>query len=600
MLDSVKPRIDRLPKTAELALAFLSAFGLVISWYNSRIIDEKPLSILGFISSLSPFYWVFMPICLIALFYAAAHGREKLTAFLILLLGIYAELPRLIFTQPYQLESFHQAQVYHVVSNGSTLDSSYPMPQSGVMHSILWAESQLVTGVDARLIVLYIAPVLLVSFSALILYALLRKQLGILLSSALSVFFLAFGVEVIYTNHYGQIFPYYAIFWPLLSRSATSRVGGRRYIVLLFIVSAALAFTHIGASFSLSLDLLLVSLVLYFLAYIRHTQFSFRGSIGYLAMACYLLLWDVFNPSMGTQVTDRLVMMVESFTNLINLDFLGLQAPSTRFNASMVPLYRVLLNLKFILVFTFSFIIPAAFTLMLLHKTSTRVMGTRSRIKNIPSEIKERMANSPFFTVIFCSWLLHVGLIGIGLAGGWGIERWAQLSIIIVLVYISTILTSLRKKDQKKLGKLMIMAAILFMLLGIQVKWDVTFTYIQIPNKSISLGRFTYLHSGPELIYTSAIGGDPLLFRQLYGPKTRVWEEGVALDDLFEAPIVNQSFLLVDSGVTGSMQAKYRFDKPLLEVFREFYNNQTQRMNVVYVNDDENNIRALLVKPGKT
>jgi len=289
-------------------LTFLSGLGLVISWYYSWAVDEKPLSIAGFVSSLSPFYWIFLPICSVAVFYVAWRGREKLTAILILFLAIYVELPRLVFTQPYQLEAFHQAQVYHVVSQGSALDSSYPPPQGEVIHSILWAMSQLVTGVDARIMVLYIAPVFLIASSALILYALFRKPLGVLLSSALTVFFLAFGFEVIYTNHYGQIFPYYAIFWPLLSRLTTSKVNGRRYFVLLFVVTAALTLTHIGASFSLSLNLLLASFAIYFGAFVIRTKLPVKGSIGCLAMACTLLLWGISNPVYGSTVAVRLEM----------------------------------------------------------------------------------------------------------------------------------------------------------------------------------------------------------------------------------------------------------------------------------------------------
>ena len=598
LLNSTQFEIHSLTsRIVELVLTFLSALGLVISWYHSWAVDEKPLSIPGFVSSLSPFYWIFLPICLVALLYVAWRGREKLTAVLILLLAIYAELPRLVFTQPYQLEAFHQAQVYHVIREGSALGSSYPMPQGEVNHSILWAISQLVTGIDARIMVLYIAPVFLVAFSALILYALFRKPLGILLSSALAVFFLGFGFEVIYTNHYGQIFPYYAMFWPLLSRWTTSKVGGRRYFILLFIVTTALTFTHIGASLSLSLTLLLASLGIYFGAFIIQTKLPVRGSIGRLAMVCNLLLWGVLNPVFGRTVGGRLQMMFNGFTNLFRLSFQGLEYPHVRFPAMMVSEYSLLLNLKSILVFIFALVLPAALSFMVFYATS-RGEGGGSRGRNPLSMMKEKIANSTFFSLIACSWLFHVGLIAVGIAGGWAIGRWFQFSIIVVLVYIATILVSLRKKDLKKLGKVMIIAAILFMLVGIHPKWDVTFTYIQIPNRSILLNKFTYQHSGPELVYTSMISPHHDLYRELYGPKTQVSVERVSLNDLLQAPIVNQPFLIVDSGVVGSMEAKYTFDRPLLEIFQEFYANQSQRMNVVYVND-EKNVRALLVEPGE-
>lgn len=581
-------------RIVELVLTFLSGLGLVISWYYSWAVDEKPLSIPGFVSSLSPFYWIFLPICLVALFYVAWRGREKLTAILILFLAIYAEFPRLVFTQPYQLEAFHQAQVYHVISEGSALSSGYPPPQGDVNHSILWAMSQLVTGVDARIIVLYIAPVFLIASSALILYALFRKPLGVLWSSALTVFFLAFGFEVIYTNHYGQIFPYYAIFWPLLSRLTNSKVNGRRYFVLLIIVTTALTFTHIGASLSLSLNLLLASLAIYFGAFVIQTKLPVKGSIGRLAMVCSLLLWGIFNPVYRGTVRVRLEMMFNGFTSLFKLGFPGLEFPYERFPAAMVPEYSLLLNLKFILVFTFALIIPIALSFMAFYAISRRE-GAGSGRRNLLSVMKEKIANSTFFSLIACSWLFHVGLIAVGIAGGWAIERWFQFSIIVVLVYIATILASLRKRDLKKLSKVMIMAAILFMLVGIHVKWDVTFTYLQIPNRSILLNKFTYEHSGSELLYTSVGSPGPHLYKELYGPKTWVFMEAV---DVLQASVINTTFLVIDSGVVRSIEAKYTFDRPLLESFQEFFANQSQRMNVVYVND-EKNVRALLVEPGE-
>lgn len=598
LLNSTGPRIHSLiSRIVELVLTFLSGLGLVVSWYHSWPVDEKPLSIPEFVSSLSPFYWIFLPTCLIALFYVAWRGKEKLTAILILFLAVYAELPRLVFTQPYQLEAFHQAQVYHVISKKSALDSSYPPPVGEVNHSILWAISQLITGIDARIIVLYIAPVFLIASSALILYSLFRKPLGIILSSALTVFFLAFDFEVIYTNYYGQIFPYYAIFWPLLLRLTTSKVGRRQYFILLFIVTTALTFTHIGASFSLSLSLLLASLALYFGAFVTQTKLPVEGLAGRLAMVCNLLIWGTLNPVFGGTVATRLEMMFSGFTNLLRLDVPAVKYPYERFPAMIVPEYSFLVNLKFFLVLTFSLILPLGLSFMVFFKATSRGEGAPSRRSGLLSVIR-RIQNSKFLSLITWCWLFHVGLIAVGLSGGWAVGRWFQLSMIVVLVYIATILASLRKKDLEKLGKVMIIAAILFMLVGIHVKWDVTFTYVQIPNRSILLNKFTYQHSGPELFYTSVTSPDKDLYRELYGPKTRVVMDTVSLDNLSQGNVINQSFLIIDSGVVRSIEAKYIFDRPLLEIFQEFYANQSQRMNVVYVND-EKNIRALLVEPGE-
>jgi len=68
---------------------------------------------------------------------------------------------------------------------------------------------------------------------------------------------------------------------------------------------------------------------------------------------------------------------------------------------------------------------------------------------------------------------------------------------------------------------------------------------------------------------------------------------------LLQASVINTTFLVIDSGVVrSSMEAKYTLDRPLLESFQEFFANQSQRMNVVYMND-EKNLRVLLVEPGE-
>lgn len=401
-------------KAAEV-LTFVCSIGLVISWCYSSVIDEKPLTIAGFVFSLSPLYWVFLTITLISLFYAALRGKEKLIIVLIIILAMYSELPRLIFTQPYQLEAFHQAQVYHVVREGSALDANYPMPEGSVVHSIMWAMEQLVTGVDVQLLVLFIVPILLMVSSALILYSLFRKPLGILMSSVLTVFFLAFSVEVIYTNHYGQLFPYYALFWPLLIRLLTSKTYGRHYFALLLVITTALTLGHYGASFSLSLFLLMASITIFLGASAMNSKFSFKRWTGFVALACNLLLWSAINPGLKQTIGTRIIMMVDGFMNLLQFSFPVLDYPEARFQGGMVFEYRFLLYVKYVLVISFSLVIPAALTLFFLRATS-RAEGTR--FKNPLSMMKEKMAGSlPWFTIVL-AWIFHLGLIVIGLVEG--------------------------------------------------------------------------------------------------------------------------------------------------------------------------------------
>lgn len=582
---------------SEILLIIISAIGLFFSWLYSSPIDEKPISISGFLSHLSPIFWVFFLFCLGTVLYVAYKGRSKLTAVPIFLTVLYMQMPRFLFTHPYQYEEFHQAKIFRMIETGSI---SGPFWWSGgdVGNAIMGTGFQQITNLPSQTVILYISPVLLLGISAIVLYSLFKREIGEVLSASLSLLFLGFSFNLLFANHYAQVFPYLAVFFPILLKYVCSDRGNSGYFLSLMTVGGALAITHLGAAFSLALGLICVVLSERVVSFLSGKSHVMKWSAGLVSLSITLILWDIFNPAIVGHAVDRIETTFSSFENLITLSFAT--NPAERFagiGATIRPLYSFLVNLKTTLAFLFAVTFPLL-VFFLCARKYYKSFSLKDRLRIFFKESLEK--RNSFLPIILPFWLLHLVLIFIGYTvGGWPSLRFYQFSVIVIISLVATNLIILKEKRPeylKDLTKYFVIGAILFAVIGFHVKWDTSFTYTQIPNGTMEMNHFAFQHSGAQFKYAST--GSPVhLFQVWYRPEPGFRHSSVSPYKERNKGYFSGRYFLIDPYPYVSMSSKYSFDTPPLQAVEEIFIEMKKKSNVIYMNSQSERVRAILTRP---
>jgi len=187
--------------------------------------------------------------------------KKTLTLLLITLLPLYVEFPRLIYVNAFQMEYFHQAQIYHVLNTGMVTDSFYPFPRSDVAHSIMVTAWTMISGLHADLLVSHIAPIYarlsLVLITIASVYAFLKDdRIRRLALITMPIVILVADTEPTVMSHYTYALPLYMLSaYRMLSKDL------RNWIFIVPLISSALAVTHIYFSTLVFLALLITAIV---------------------------------------------------------------------------------------------------------------------------------------------------------------------------------------------------------------------------------------------------------------------------------------------------------------------------------------------------
>jgi hypothetical protein len=185
----------------------------------------------------------------------------------ILLFSAYLEMPRLLYTNTFQTEYFHQAQVYHVANYGVVTDPGYSFPKSDVSHAITAASLALVSGVNLDFIVGNLSPLCL-KFIMVLLAALLVTSFGKNLQTNCKIFLMTIPLfvivcdtELLATNHYAYALPLYMMLIFLLLKKGVVATSKSGWLIMLSITTSTLIITHIYFATVIIAPFLVVSLI---------------------------------------------------------------------------------------------------------------------------------------------------------------------------------------------------------------------------------------------------------------------------------------------------------------------------------------------------
>lgn len=160
---------------------------------------------------------------------------------------MYMDLPRFMYENCFQMEYFHQAQVFHVLNYGRATDPEYPYPVADVAHAIFSAIFIDVTSLQAGYAVSHILPIILrlvlaISMLNIATYFKTSKySIYLLIMTPLYVFIS--DTEPSFTNHYTFVLPLFAFFIYLMIKFESE--GQSRLHILLLLIASALVFSHI-------------------------------------------------------------------------------------------------------------------------------------------------------------------------------------------------------------------------------------------------------------------------------------------------------------------------------------------------------------------
>ncbi|PUA31613.1 MAG: hypothetical protein B7O98_08935 [Zestosphaera tikiterensis] len=260
MVCGLSPRNSAENKCKLVLLLFIAAFLLIVSPLYSGYIDKVLIADASYVFRNLPYtfylgFAIVNVLLVVFIYIAIKHGHVYpfLFTFAIMLYMLYLEYPRLLYPNAFQIEYFHQAQIYHALNYGMVTDPGYSFPRSDVAHAIWTASLIMLTDMPKDFSVSYVAPILVrlalivIACSMVLKYSEnISNHFACVLILALPLYILISDTEPLFINHYSYALPLYLLLLYVVSRrdlNLEHRLVSH-FILLVFIV-ASITITHI-------------------------------------------------------------------------------------------------------------------------------------------------------------------------------------------------------------------------------------------------------------------------------------------------------------------------------------------------------------------
>ncbi|NAZ13371.1 MAG: hypothetical protein GU359_04370 [Desulfurococcales archaeon] len=552
-------------------------------------------------------YWLGITTLVLGLFLNPSLKSVQITILSAMLSVAYIELPRLMYENVFQIEYFHQAQVFHALNYGLVTDPKYPFPVSDVAHAILSAIFINVTDLEAVYVVSHLLPIILrliLAISMLCIVAGFRtSKYYLYLLTIAPLYVVISDTEPSFTNHYIFVLPLYGVLIYLLTR-LDDEERFELYILLIIVVSA-ITISHIYFA-----TLIIISLFTYLLFNNIVKKVASLKMTYILASITIFLIWHGYASDWSIQkfyaeLNYALLPAIDRFLSFEINPLIYVYKAQERYGSIPIKIdYSNILFLKNIMVLSINLIILFITFFSLLY------LFYRQKFRKV---IQELLIKRTIYI-----WSLSAIFLAIyGATGTAHPQRVLESFIIpnygvlLLLLRISerrpntfkieSIKTEkvFKNKTFLSLIKIMILIAILASVLFIPFKiityWGTSLTYIGFSQKYIHEAMFIatygdprtpihYVGSTPYWFLTEIISKWPgLRVYDLNGPEGEMYFTETLINIRHSLNISESHYIYNSLSSLYAMRAKY-FIEPLLSDFIENYEELINKINVIYTN----------------
>jgi hypothetical protein len=571
-------------------------------------IDKSNIDSAFYVLGRLPFiYWTGVSVLISIMLLSLLQKSFSLVILLTIISVAYIELPRLMYENGFQIEYFHQAQVFHALNCGSVTDPKYPFPVSDVAHAIFSAIFVNVTDLEVIYVVSHLLPIILrlvLAISMLCIVAGFRTSKHYLyLLTIAPLYVIISDTEPSFTNHYIFVLPLYGILIYLLTRLDDEEQF--ELYTLLMIVASTIIISHIYFATLITISLftyLLFNNIAKKVAGLKIT-YTLASIIIFLIWHGYASEWSI--QKFYAELNYALLPAIDRFLAFEINPLIYVYKAQERYGSIPIKIdYSNILFLKNIVVLSINLIILFITFFSLLYL----FYGQKFR-KAIQELLTKR-------TVYIWS-LSAISLAIYGVTGTAHPQRVLESFIIpnygVLLLLLRTLerrpntfkIESIRTEKVFKnkmflsLIKIMILIAILASVLFIPFKiityWGTSLTYIGFSQKYIHEAMFiaTYgdprtpiHHVGPTPYWflTEIISKWPgLRVYDLNGPEGEVYFTGTIANIENSLNMSESHHIYYSLSSLRAIRAKYDIEN-LLNAFIESFDKLSSKTNVIYVN----------------
>ena len=576
-------------------------------------IDKSSIDTAFYVLNMLPLiYWISVYTLVFTLMLSLARKNVALCILLLILSVAYVELPRLMYENGFQIEYFHQAQIFHVLNYGTVTDPRYPFPVSDVAHAIFSSAFIYVTGLEANYAISHLLPILLrivLTISILSIITYLRNSKYYLYFLIIAPLYVIISdTEPSFANHYIFVLPLYGMLIYLLV-ILDCEENAKLYVPLLLITSAII-FSHIYFA-----TLVIISLLthLFFNKMIKNRTHLYERWILLLAIIFfiwhgYACTWSI--EKIYVEINYALLPAIDRFLSFEINPFIYFFKAEERYGSIPIKIYYTnMLLLKNIIVLTINLVV----LLILIYNVFYLLRMRRFR-EMLQVLLAKRIVHL---------WSLSAILLAIyGITGTAHPQRVLEAFIIpnfgITLTfqeYLERKISVFQWKNKRAEIKfeensslppsLTILVATLICILLIPLKilayWSTSLTYIGFSQK--------YLHQvlfmakfGDHRMHIHYVGPTPYWFLteitsrwpgsfvyDLNGPEGEIYFTGTLTNIECSLNATEEHYIYYSLSSLFAMRAKY-FIEPLLDNFTKSYEKLLSKAFLIYINSLTENI----------
>jgi len=581
-------------------LSLSSMFLLVVSTAFLPLLDKSSFnSAFSVVENLPPAYWLGVAMISSALI-LCLFIKDSLTGYTVLCVVLsvaYIELPRLMYVNAFQMECFHQAQIYHVLNTGSVTDPDYPFPVADVAHAIFSAVFIDILGLKPDFLVSHVLPFifrLVLSLAGLCLVT--RNVAGwprLPLLISIPLYIAICDTEPSFSNHYIFVLPLYT-FLTFLTLSIDERKNGETF-VLFVVIFSAIVFSHIYFATLIAISIFIYAVSSTILKRFNHfPSYVLTPIVIFLLWHGYLCEWSI--EGFFAEINSVLLPAMERFASFeINL-WRVVEKTGERFGSISVKAdYQSMVWLKWLIIFYLNLIMLLLVAFALIQ--SSRQLGFKRVLRNLLSRnITYLWLLSTFFLVIFAfTTAVHPQrVLEAFIIPNCGFTLMILKNIKYANNASQNVMLSAPRKIFITALSLLLLLSVASMPLKVVSHWSTALTYIGFTKKSITQIEFLAEYGNQVSIHY--IGFEPYYFlKEILStwPAAGTYSlNGPEGDEYFNVSIsnINQSlamknphYIYFSISNQMSLNAKYAMEQYFSKFIDEF-DSLKNKANVVYMN----------------
>ena len=576
-------------------------------------IDKSSIDTALYVVNMVPFiYWISVCTLVFTLILGLARKNVALCILLLILSIAYVELPRLMYENGFQIEYFHQAQIFHVLNYGTVTDPKYPFPVADVAHAIFSSAFIYATGLEANYAISHLLPILLrivLTISTLSIIACLRNSKYYLFFLIIaSLYVIISDTEPSFANHYIFVLPLYGMLIYLLV-ILDCEENAKMYVPLLLITSTII-FSHIYFA-----TLIIISLLtyLFFNKMIKNRTHLYERWI--LLLAIIFFIWHGYACTWSiekfyAEINYALLPAIDRFLSFEMNPFIYFFKAKERYGSISIKIYYAnMLLLKNIIVITTNLVV----LLILIYNVFYLL-----RLRRFSEILKVLLAKR---TVHLWS-LSAILLVIYGLTGTAHPQRVLEAfiipnfgTILIFQEYLERKISIFQWKNKRAeirfeenrslLPSLTILVAtlicILFIPLKIATHWSTSLTYIGFSQKYLHQASFM-AKFGNHRMHIHYVGPTPYWFLteitsrwprsfvyDLNGPEGETYFTETLTNIKCSLNATDGHYIYYSLSSLFAMRAKY-FIEPSLDNFTKNYEKLLSKASLIYIDSLTENI----------